>query len=42
MLCRPKVGHGPPHNPLNARVVPRPVGWIATRGALGDALTAVA
>ena len=23
-------GHGLPHNPFNALVVPRPIGWVST------------
>jgi flavin reductase (DIM6/NTAB) family NADH-FMN oxidoreductase RutF len=35
MFYRPAEGHGLPHNPFNAIVAPRPIGWIATRGADG-------
>ncbi|MBC7133486.1 MAG: flavin reductase family protein [Roseovarius sp.] len=35
MFYRPEEGHGLPHNPFNAVVTPRPIGWIATRGADG-------
>ncbi|KPQ07992.1 MAG: DIM6/NTAB family protein [Rhodobacteraceae bacterium HLUCCA12] len=35
MFYRPADGHGLPHNPFNALVTPRPIGWIATRGADG-------
>lgn len=35
MFYEPKVGHGLPHNPFNAVIAPRPIGWIATRGADG-------
>lgn len=35
MFYEPKNGHGLPHNPFNAIVTPRPIGWIATRGADG-------
>lgn len=35
MFYRPEVGHGLPHNPFNAIVTPRPIGWISTRGADG-------
>lgn len=35
MFYRPADGHGLPHNPFNAIVTPRPIGWIATRGADG-------
>ncbi|MCR8547632.1 flavin reductase family protein [Salipiger sp. P9] len=38
MFYRPEEGHGLPHNPLNAIVAPRPIGWISTRGTLGDNL----
>lgn len=36
MFYRPKEGHGLPHNPFNAIVTPRPIGWISTRGADGS------
>jgi flavin reductase (DIM6/NTAB) family NADH-FMN oxidoreductase RutF len=32
----PSQGHGLPHNPFNAIIGPRPIGWIATRGAAGN------
>jgi flavin reductase (DIM6/NTAB) family NADH-FMN oxidoreductase RutF len=35
MFYRPEDGHGLPHNPFNAIVTPRPIGWISTRGAQG-------
>ena len=35
MFYEPKDGHGLPHNPFNAVVTPRPIGWISTRGADG-------
>lgn len=38
MFYRPAEGHGLPHNPFNAIVTPRPIGWISTRGPLGDNL----
>ena len=38
MFYRPENGHGLPHNPFNAIVTPRPIGWISTRGAAGDNL----
>lgn len=38
MFYRPSDGHGLPHSPFNAIVAPRPIGWIATRGAFGDNL----
>ncbi len=36
MFYEPKDGHGLPHNPFNAIVTPRPIGWISTRGADGS------
>lgn len=36
MFYRPQDGHGLPHNPFNAIVTPRPIGWISTRGADGQ------
>jgi flavin reductase (DIM6/NTAB) family NADH-FMN oxidoreductase RutF len=38
MFYEPKDGHGLPHNPLTAIVAPRPIGWISSRGTLGDNL----
>ena len=38
MFYRPADGHGLPHNPFNAIVTPRPIGWISSRGATGDNL----
>lgn len=38
MFYRPAEGHGLPHNPFNAIVTPRPIGWISTRGPAGDNL----
>jgi flavin reductase (DIM6/NTAB) family NADH-FMN oxidoreductase RutF len=35
MFYRPADGHGLPHNPFNAIVTPRPIGWISTRGSDG-------
>ena len=35
MFYRPADGHGLPHNPFNAIVTPRPIGWISTRDASG-------
>lgn len=35
MFYRPEVGHGLPHNPFNAIVTPRPIGWISSRAADG-------
>jgi flavin reductase (DIM6/NTAB) family NADH-FMN oxidoreductase RutF len=31
----PSKGHGLPHNPFNAIIGPRPIGWISTRSAEG-------
>lgn len=31
----PKLGHGLPHDPFNAIVGPRPIGWISSRSSLG-------
>ncbi len=36
MFYRPQEGHGLPHNPFNAIVTPRPIGWISTRGGDGQ------
>ncbi len=36
MFYRPEDGHGLPHNPFNAIVTPRPIGWIASRGSDGQ------
>jgi flavin reductase (DIM6/NTAB) family NADH-FMN oxidoreductase RutF len=36
MFYRPENGHGLPHNPFNAVVTPRPIGWISTRSATGE------
>ena len=36
MFYRPADGHGLPHNPFNAVVTPRPIGWISTRGVDGS------
>ncbi|QBF32926.1 flavin reductase family protein [Thalassococcus sp. S3] len=35
MFYRPEDGHGLPHNPFNAIVTPRPIGWISSRDAQG-------
>src|SRR6201985_1997102 len=32
----PKNGHGLKHDPFNAIVAPRPIGWISSRGAAGN------
>jgi flavin reductase (DIM6/NTAB) family NADH-FMN oxidoreductase RutF len=35
MFYRPADGHGLAHNPFNAIVTPRPIGWISTRAGDG-------
>lgn len=35
MFYKPQDGHGLPHNPFNAIVTPRPIGWISSRGTDG-------
>jgi flavin reductase (DIM6/NTAB) family NADH-FMN oxidoreductase RutF len=35
MFYEPKDGHGLPYNPIQGCVVPRPIGWISTKSALG-------
>jgi hypothetical protein len=30
---QPAHGHGLPHDPFNAIVAPRPIGWISSRDA---------
>jgi flavin reductase (DIM6/NTAB) family NADH-FMN oxidoreductase RutF len=32
----PKNGHGLRHDPFNAIIAPRPIGWISSRGANGN------
>jgi flavin reductase (DIM6/NTAB) family NADH-FMN oxidoreductase RutF len=32
----PKHGHGLKHDPFNAIIAPRPIGWISSRGAKGN------
>jgi flavin reductase (DIM6/NTAB) family NADH-FMN oxidoreductase RutF len=32
----PAAGHGLKHNPFNAIIGPRPIGWVSTRGADGS------
>jgi flavin reductase (DIM6/NTAB) family NADH-FMN oxidoreductase RutF len=32
----PKNGHGLKHDPFNAIIAPRPIGWISSRGAKGN------
>jgi flavin reductase (DIM6/NTAB) family NADH-FMN oxidoreductase RutF len=34
-VYQPKDGHGLKHDPLNAIVAPRPIGWVSTRDAEG-------
>ncbi|WP_281992585.1 flavin reductase family protein [Sulfitobacter geojensis] len=36
MFYKPSEGHGLPHNPFNALVTPRPIGWISTRDKDGN------
>ena len=36
MFYEPKNGHGLPHNPFNALITPRPIGWISTRAEDGS------
>src|ERR1700761_8064709 len=31
----PRHGHGLPHDPLNAIIAPRPIGWVSTIGRTG-------
>ena len=38
MFYRPSEGHGLKHNPFNAIVTPRPIGWISSTGPFGDNL----
>ena len=33
---QPGLGHGLPHDPFNAIVGPRPIGWISSKGATGN------
>nr|WP_319247275.1 flavin reductase family protein [uncultured Celeribacter sp.] len=35
MFYRPEDGHGLPHNPFNAMISPRPIGWISSRSPDG-------
>ena len=37
MFYRPEDGHGLPHNPFNAIITPRPIGWISTQSDDGVA-----
>lgn len=34
-IYEPRKGHGLPHDPFNAIVGPRPIGWISSRSASG-------
>ena len=36
MFYRPENGHGLPHNPFNAIITPRPIGWISTQDSSGN------
>ena len=36
MFYEPSNGHDLPHNPFNAIVSPRPIGWISTRHSDGS------
>lgn len=36
MFYQPRDGHGLPHNPFNAVITPRPIGWISTRSEDGS------
>ena len=36
MFYKPQNGHTLPHNPFNAIVTPRPIGWISSRDADGN------
>ncbi|MGE9550657.1 flavin reductase family protein [Erwinia amylovora] len=33
---QPRLGHGLPHDPLNAIVGPRPIGWISSQSTTGE------
>lgn len=37
MFYKPQDGHGLPHDPFKAIVVPRPIGWVSTVDANGQA-----
>jgi flavin reductase (DIM6/NTAB) family NADH-FMN oxidoreductase RutF len=32
----PRLGHGLPHDPFNAIIAPRPIGWVSTKGRDGS------
>ena len=34
-VYEPRLGHGLPHDPFNAIVGPRPIGWISSRDRQG-------
>lgn len=36
VFYEPKHGHGLKHNPFNAIVIPRPIGWISTQDGAGQ------
>jgi flavin reductase (DIM6/NTAB) family NADH-FMN oxidoreductase RutF len=36
IFYEPAAGHGLAHDPMNAIVAPRPIGWVATRGRNGS------
>jgi flavin reductase (DIM6/NTAB) family NADH-FMN oxidoreductase RutF len=36
LFYEPASGHGLRHDPMNAIVAPRPIGWVSTRGADGS------
>jgi hypothetical protein len=35
---QPAHGHGLPHDPFNAIIGPRPIGWISTLGPMAYAI----
>lgn len=37
MFYKPEDGHGLAHNPFNALITPRPIGWVSTRSSDGIA-----
>ena len=34
---RPEAGHGLKHDPFNSIIAPRPIGWVSTMNAMGQA-----
>ena len=36
LFYEPKNGHGLKHDPFNAIIAPRPIGWISSRGVKGN------